>query len=195
MNRDPITGRMLPRKIEPGERYGRLVVVGRQSGKNVLCRCDCGNEKTVTVSNLRHSDPKRTVRSCGCLAREYQTAAKTSGLYVGGKKHPMRIVYDGMKNRCLNPRQPSYPAYGGRGIRICDRWLGPNGFENFWVDMGDRPGKEFSLDRIDTNGNYEPSNCRWATRETQTANRRPFTLITVAELERLRAIEAAYLQR
>lgn len=80
-----------------------------------------------------------------------------------------------MRDRCLNEKYSNYPNYGGRGITVCERWLQPRGlgFLNFLADMGERPGPELSLDRIDNDGNYEPGNCRWATRSQQNANQRP----------------------
>jgi len=81
-----------------------------------------------------------------------------------------------MKSRCYTKSNIGYPYYGGRGITVCDRWL--HSFENFLSDMGERPGPEYSLDRINPNGNYRPDNCRWATRETQDNNRRANRFLT-----------------
>lgn len=88
-------------------------------------------------------------------------------------KSPEYASYANMKTRCLSPTHPTYPSYGGRGITVCSRWLGKNGFVNFLTDMGPRlPG--MSLDRINSNGNYEPSNCKWSTKIEQVRNRRYF---------------------
>ena len=87
------------------------------------------------------------------------------------KERPLAFIsYKSMKQRCLNPNQTVYRHYGGRGITICERWL--LSFENFFADMGERPSRKYSLDRIDPDGNYEPSNCRWATQKEQVANQR-----------------------
>ena len=81
-------------------------------------------------------------------------------------------TWDGMRQRCLQPSCPLYKNYGGRGIKICDRWQGAHGFANFIEDMGPKPGSKYSIDRIDVNGDYEPSNCRWATYAQQACNKR-----------------------
>jgi hypothetical protein len=82
------------------------------------------------------------------------------------------MIYHGMIKRCFNKNDKKYGDYGGRGISVCGRWLGIDGFANFLADMGERPSAEYSIDRKDVNGDYEPSNCRWATRSVQSINRR-----------------------
>lgn len=89
----------------------------------------------------------------------------------GGAKHPNYRSFAGMKRRCHDKRSNRYSLYGARGIKVCDRWMEPQGFWNFVTDMGIRPSKGYSLDRIDVNADYSPSNCRWATVHQQTANR------------------------
>lgn len=152
-----------------GERFARLVVIGTASHRghhpHWVCRCDCGNEVTVSASNLRSG----MTRSCGCLAREVAIALNTTHERTRTTEH---TAWVNMRQRCSNPNNPSFDKYGGRGIRVCSRWL--ESFENFFADMGERPPAT-SLDRKDNNGNYEPGNCRWATFTVQVANRRPFT--------------------
>jgi hypothetical protein len=87
-------------------------------------------------------------------------------------------IYKGMKERCRNPNLPDYPNYGGRGIKIADEWLGPNGFKNFIAEVGFRPDPSMSIDRIDVNKNYEPGNCKWSTPAEQHKNRRKFVAIS-----------------
>lgn len=161
----------MPRPLDlTGQRFGRLTAMEllpeRKNNNRVWrCRCDCGGTADVVVSCLGRGN----TRSCGCLQRE--TAANTgrdSGTKHGKCYSPEYVAWRNMHQRCYNPKRTSYEEYGGRGISVCERW---HTFENFYADMGKRP-KNFSLDRIDFDGHYEPGNCRWATHETQQNNRR-----------------------
>lgn len=147
-----------------GQVFGRLTAVSDagSNGRDRLwfCRCQCGGSKVVSVGMLRQS---RT-RSCGCLNRETHT--KHGSAHRGQWTRAYR-AWRGMRVRCLNPKCVWYHRYGGRGITICDRWLS---FEYFLADMGECPDG-LTLDRINNDGNYEPSNCRWATWTQQRANR------------------------
>jgi hypothetical protein len=158
-----------------GQRFGRLVVVDRAQkewkGAAWRCRCDCGGEVVVRAGSLSYGQS----RSCGCLQRE--GAAERMGkvkLKHGlarqdGTRHPDYGLWRRMRQRCTDPRCEDYPDYGGRGIRVCARW---DDFAAFLADMGARPSKRHSIDRIDVNGDYTHLNCRWALPTTQARNSR-----------------------
>jgi hypothetical protein len=151
--------------------FGKLTVIkqhGRDKWGQVAweCRCECGKSVVVVSGNLRR---KHGNISCGCGKSDQTRRRYTTHGHTSKKVSREYRTWQGMKKRCLNKSHFMYKDYGGRGIKICDRWL--NSFENFLSDMGERP-PDFTLDRIDVNGNYEPSNCRWADWFTQSRNKR-----------------------
>lgn len=155
------------------KRFGRLValeVAGVNKSKNKVwrCACDCGAITIASSSNLIRG----VTTSCGCYKAERQREANIRHGQHGTGAH---TSWMSMRQRCLNPKCPAFPSYGGRGITICPRW---DRFENFLDDMGQRP-HGLELDRIDVNGNYEPSNCRWATQLQQGRNQRKTRFATI----------------
>lgn len=171
---------MTPRTIDlRGQRFGRLTVI-ELAGKSAVgrirwrCRCDCGTQTVAHSNNLLRR--KNGTVSCGCLSRELSrartTARTTHGASRSGATWPEYKAWASIKSRCLNPNSHSFKGYGGRGVKVCDRWLGDDGFTNFIADMGRRPSRHHSIDRIDNDGDYEPRNCRWTTSSVQMSNTR-----------------------
>jgi hypothetical protein len=157
-----------PLAIDSGTRFGRWTtlarVVGIGGAARVLCRCDCGTERSVLARKLRGEESK----SCGCVRLAKNTARLTKhGHCTKALQSPTHLSWTAMINRCDNPKNASYPRYGGRGIGVAYAW---RTFDAFLADMGERPPGT-SLDRIDSDGDYEPGNCRWATAKQQAANR------------------------
>lgn len=150
-----------------GDRYGRLLVIARtpSPGAKWSCRCDCGADKLVESCDLRTS----RVQSCGCLDRDRRRGAGNANFKHGQSSTRLFSVWKGMHNRCRNPNQQGFRNYGGRGIRVCDRW---GDFPAFAEDMGSdyRPG--LTIERRDVNGHYEPGNCVWLPFVRQAVNRR-----------------------
>ena len=169
-----------------GKRFGKLVVIERakdhvsSSGQHRvawLCQCDCGNQKIIVGKELRYNNTK----SCGCLAKSLSSKRlKTHGL----TKHRTYSILTNMHERCCNKEDKRYKDYGGRGIKLCDEWnrdiVGSvNAIKNFYQwSLNNGYREDLSIDRINNDGNYKPSNCRWATQKEQQNNKRNNHILT-----------------
>lgn len=160
-----------------GARFGRLTVLFRDNAdrQNVrwMCLCDCGNKKSIRGDHLKRGE----TTSCGCYSREVASKrerGKTQRRY----RSPEYNAWYHMIARCENPSDSRFYRYGARGIKVCERWKGEKGFLNFMNDMGARPGEKYSLDRINNDGNYEPSNCKWSTVVEQANNKSKNILVS-----------------
>jgi len=165
-----------------GSVFDRLTVVepveNDKHGKpQWKCLCVCGKEVVATTTLLRCGKKK----SCGCLRQEKSAQhcknMATHGHWSNGRPSPEYMTWSAMKARCSNPKHKQYKDYGGRGIAVCSEWL--DSFERFLADMGTRPDSTSSLDRIDNNLGYSPTNCRWATSKQQNNNTRGNHLLTI----------------
>jgi len=183
-----------------GNKYGRLIVIKEMGRKRKevcwLCKCSCGNEVVVNGYALRSGHTS----SCGCYMKD-QTRDKNAkhGLY-DSKIH---TTYFNMKNRCYNPNYKFYKNYGGKGITVCDEWLGADGLMNFYNwSLQNGYSSELTIDRINNNLGYSPDNCRWVTMREQQNNRTNNRLLTarnethtLAEWSRILGIKYQNLQK
>ena len=175
-----------------GHKFSRLTVISECENRTLQgkvqfnCLCECGNIIKTVGSKLKSGHTK----SCSCLQKEKVKMNKELNKTHGLSKTVMYYTYMTMISRCYNVKNKAYKNYGQRGIKVCDRWL--NSFEFFLEDMGEKPTKQHSIDRINVNGDYEPCNCKWSTRIEQENNKRTNVYInykgknyTIAELSRV----------
>lgn len=169
---------MIHKRIKVDQAFDYLTVlsepaIGKAGKSEVRCRCKCGKELTVRTGSLLSGNTK----SCSCLQKEkVRTKNLKHGYNVRGGRSEEYSIWANMCSRCTQNNEANR-NYVGRGIKVCDRWL--NSFADFLADMGHRPGPDYSIDRIDNDGDYTPDNCRWATIDQQSRNKRSNRRLTL----------------
>ena len=165
----------MPKKLEikSGDKFNRFTVIReverRCQKRYFLCKCDCGTEKVVSLNNLRTGHSK----SCGCFIADFNRSVRTKHGYCGSRLYE---IWCGMKKRCLNPNNHAYKYYGGRGIKVSEDWIYFESFCDWALSNGYRD--DLTLERLDFNGNYEPSNCSWIPLKEQNNNKKTSKIIT-----------------
>lgn len=165
-----------PAHEDVGRKFGRLTVLSvvplppKTKQRKIIVRCDCGSVKEVRLSHVRGG----LTQSCGCLIIE--TITKHGHAHRRTKSADEYVIWLGMRHRCNTPQKAKHKNHAGRGIKVCARW---DDFAAFLEDMGPRPSKAHSIERIDNDGDYEPGNCRWATVKEQAHNKRTNHLLTL----------------
>ena len=162
--------------IKTGDRYGRLTIVSEAPKserqykwkREFLCKCDCGNYRRVRLENLVSGHTK----SCGCYIRDFNKDNKIKHGHYGSRLYK---IWQGIKKRCLQRNSKDYRDYGGRGIKICDEWMEFEPFYEWAINNGYQ--QDLTIERIDVNGNYEPSNCTWIPKKEQGRNTRRTKII------------------
>lgn len=169
--------------MKVGDRFHRLTVLRvktdrynekRNTYPYCLVQCECGNVKEINRNNVKRG----AVKSCGCLFRE---AVRKSNRKHGLSNSPEYAIWLSMKARCKHKSQRSYVNYGGRGIKVCERWFS---FSNFYSDVGPRPSPDHQIERRNNDGDYEPGNCIWVSRKVQCRNKRSNKVVKFRGVEK-----------